>query len=187
MVHHHSNKRTNDNVWVHLDERSLFLSFPYVPSEKLVHAEHKLLEKHLRQLVFLKCRVQQETLEVGIVLVMLERSKCEPFKYGPIILASDCVGCHSGRLKLPASRKSFVIKDSGVEFFLGGEVSKHHCFGNACCLSNLLGCRAPKTSLGEQADCHLNNLVLAIFASHSSTAICSPVFTVLGCNVLAQF
>jgi hypothetical protein len=77
VVHHHADEAAHHDRRIDLDERSLALSVAYVTAQKLVNVSHKLIEEHLRKLVLLECRVEQQTLKLRIVFVMVEGAECE--------------------------------------------------------------------------------------------------------------
>ena len=89
VVHHHADEATHDDRRIHFDQRSLALSLANVCAEKLINASNKLVEEHLRELVFLECRVKQQTLKLRIVLVVIQSAECERLKNGAIVFALD--------------------------------------------------------------------------------------------------
>src|SRR6185503_10269990 len=125
MMHHHSDEAAHDNRRIHLDKRSLALSLTDVAAKELVHTTHKLVEEHLRELVLLERGVEQQSLKLRIVLVMIQRTECQRLKNATIVFATDRVGRHLSRFKL-ASRARFVVENGGVKLLLGGEMPEDH-------------------------------------------------------------
>src|SRR6185369_5908678 len=125
MVHHHSDEAAHDDRGIHLDERSLALSLADVAAKKLVHATHKFVEKHLRELVLLECGVEQQTLKVRIVFVVIQSAECQRLENAAVVFASDRIRSHLSRLKFP-SRARLVVEDGGIKLLFGGEMAKYH-------------------------------------------------------------
>ena len=59
VVHHHADKRAHHDRRIDVDQRTFALSLAEIGAEKFVNVTNKLVEKHLRQFVFLECRVKQ--------------------------------------------------------------------------------------------------------------------------------
>src|SRR5215213_10313544 len=150
VVHHHADEAAHDDRGIDFDQRALALTLANVTAKKVINTTDKLLEEHLRQLVFFERRVEQQTLKLRIVFVMIERTESERLKDGAVVFPLDGLGSHFRRLK-PAARARFVIEDRGVELFFGGEVSKDHGLGDARRLGDLLGRGPAKTSFGKEA------------------------------------
>jgi hypothetical protein len=152
MMHDHPDEGAHDNSGIDIDERTFALALAYVTAEELVDAPYELVEEHLRQFVFLERRVQQQSLKLGIVFVMVECAKREGLENGSIVLLADAFGCHLFRFESFAAAARFMVENGGVKFFLGGEMAKNHRFGDAGRLGNFFGGGAAKPAVGEETN-----------------------------------
>ena len=152
VVHDHSDEATHDDRRIDVDERAFALTLADVAAEEFVNAPHKLVEEHLRELVFFERRMQQQTLKIGIVFVVRESSEGERFENGAIVFAPDAFGGHFFRFKRFAAAARFVVENGGVEFLFGGEMAENHCLGNPRCVCNFFGGSAAKPPVGEETD-----------------------------------
>src|SRR6185503_12882008 len=103
--------------------------------------------------------------------MMLECAEGKAFKYSVVIFALDRISHHEFEIDGIAGT-SLVVEDGSVEFFLGREVTKHHCFRNARSLRNLLGCRAAKAFAGKHAHGYAQDLRASLVAGHSRPREC---------------
>jgi hypothetical protein len=78
--------------------------------------------------------------------MVIQRAKGERLEDGAIIFASHRVGRCLRRVEATAGA-GFVIENGGVEFLLGGEVSKHHRLGDSGCGGNFFCGGAAKAFL----------------------------------------
>src|SRR5919106_4559128 len=115
VVHNHPDEATHDDRRIDIDERAFALALPYVTAQELVNAPHELIEKHLREFVFLERRMEQESLKLGIVFVMVEGTERECLEHGAIVLLADTFGGHLFRFERLAPAASFVVENGGVE------------------------------------------------------------------------
>jgi len=152
MVHDHPDEAAHDDRRIDIDKRAFALALPYVTPQKLVNAPHELIEKHLRELVFLERRMKQESLKFGIVFVVIEGAERESFEHRAIILPADTFGGHLFRFERLASAARFVVENGGVEFFFGGEMAKNHRLRDAGRLGNFFGGGAAKSAVGEETN-----------------------------------
>jgi hypothetical protein len=152
MVHDHPDEAAHDDRGIDIDEGTFALALPYVTAEKLVDAPYELVEEHLRELVFLERRVQQQSLKLGVVFVVVEGAERERFENGAIVLLVDTFGGHLFRFEGFAAAARFVVENGGVEFFLGGEMAKNHRFGDAGRLGNFFGGGTAKPAVGEETN-----------------------------------
>src|SRR5882724_12887379 len=85
MVNDHADESAYYDSWIHRNHRAVALSLSNIVPKQLVDSPHKLLKKHLRQLVSLESGVQQQTLKLGIAFVVLERAHRQSFKHRAVV------------------------------------------------------------------------------------------------------
>ena len=173
VVHHHADERSARRSPDPFRSTLLHVVARECSAEKLVNSPDKLVEEHLRELVLLECGVKQQSLKVGIVFVVFERTESERLKHGAIVFTRDAVSRHLCRLKL-ATRACFVIEDRGIEFFLGREVPENHRLGNARRLCDLFSGSAAKAPIREKTYGNGEDLEAPLFARHSRAAVHAP-------------
>ncbi len=146
MVHHHADEAADHDRRIDVYEHSVALSLTNVAAQKLINVPHDLIEEHLRELVLLECRIEQQSLKLRILFVMLQCAECERLEDGAIVFAVHRY-CSRLRWIKPTTGAGFVIENGGVELLLGGEVTKHHRLGDSGCGGNLFCSSAAKTFL----------------------------------------
>jgi hypothetical protein len=152
MVHDHTDKAADDDRGIDIDKRTVALAPAYVVAQKLVNTQHELIEEHLRELVFFERRVQQQSLKLGIVFVVVECAAREGFENRAIVLLADAFGGHLFRFEGFAAAARFMVENSGVEFFLSGEMAKNHRLGDPGRLGYFFGGGAAKSAVGEETN-----------------------------------
>src|SRR5688500_6040478 len=80
VVHHHPDEAAHDDRRVDIDARAFALALAYVAAEEFINAADKLIEEHLRELMLLERRMEQQSLKVGIVFVVGKSSQRERFE-----------------------------------------------------------------------------------------------------------
>ena len=154
VVHHHSDEATHNDRGVDVDEGAFTLALTNVASEKLVDPFDELIDEHLRELVFFERRVQQQTLKLRIVFVVVESAERERFEDGAIVLSLDAVGGHFFRFERFAAAAGFVVENGGIEFLFSGEMAEDHRLGNPGRLCDFFSGSAAKPSVGEETNGH---------------------------------
>src|SRR6185369_17819369 len=104
----HHNRR------IDIDERSVALSLTNVATQKLVNVAHDLIEEHLRELMLLERRVEQQPLKLRILFVMIQRAECERLEDSHVVFTLHRRRGRLCRIK-PATGAGFVIENGGVE------------------------------------------------------------------------
>ena len=114
-----------------------------------------------------------------VAVMLLQRVERQPFENCSIIFRGHRLGHHQQRVHALV-HTCLVIENCAIQLFLGGEMPKYHCLGNAGRRRNFLRRRAAESALRKQAHGHAQNLQPPIFAGHPG-AVCAGRVNCLLC------
>jgi len=121
MVNDHANERAHYDRRIHRHHRAVALSFGYVVAKQFVNPAHKLLKKHLRQLVSLGALRATANVETRD-RIRGDRARRLPVAQKPCgrlfpesASANHCLGIHRIARNKPCDR------EGGIQFLLGSE------------------------------------------------------------------
>src|ERR1700687_658408 len=145
----HADKRAHDDKRFDFNHGAVTLTLANVAAEKVVERPHGSFPKHVGQLVPLKGRMQQQAVKLHVAFIMLESAEGKSLKNSLVVFARDSVRDHLAGVKGRITAR-FVVEKRAIEFFLGGKVTKDHCFGYACRLCDFPGRRAAEPFLRKE-------------------------------------
>ena len=109
-MNNHADESAHNDRRPNIDDCAFPLSLAEVITQRLIDTTDKLFPKHLGQLVFFQGRMQQQSLKLRILFVVVQGIQCHCLKDGPVILAGDGVGHGLARTDRVMYSSSFVAK-----------------------------------------------------------------------------
>ena len=92
VMDHHADEGAHDDRRLNLYHGTVTLPLAYVGAQKFVNPVHEFFPEHLCQLVILQRRMQQQSLELRIKLVLFQRIERQSLKDRAVILARQRIG-----------------------------------------------------------------------------------------------